>query len=191
MTNLESVCIKEQIYHFADKGLHSQRYSFSGSLQVWELDRKVGWTLKNWCFQIVVMEKTLDSKEIKPGKFKGDQPWIFIGRTDAEAEAPIVRPLNVKANSLEKTLMWGETESKRRSGRQRMRWFNSCTDSMDMNLSKLWEIVKDREASRAASHKVPKNWTWLSNWIETTTNSKHSLSFHLFVSSLVFFISVL
>ena len=95
-------CIKKQRYHFADKGLCSQSYGFSSShVWMWELDHKESWAPKNWCFQIVVLEKTpegpLDSKEIKPVKPKGNQSWIFIGRTDAKAEAPILWPPDRKS----------------------------------------------------------------------------------------------
>ena len=92
---------------------------------MWELDHKDGWVLKNWCFRIVVLEMTLEcpleSKDIKPVSPKGNQPWIFIGRTDAEAEAPILWPLMGRADSLEKTLMLGKTEGRKRRGRQKMR----------------------------------------------------------------------
>ena len=95
-----------------------------------------------------MLEKTLqsplDCKEIKPVNPKGNQPWIFIGRTTAEAEAPILWPLMQKASSLEKTLMLGKTEGRRRRGQQRKKWSDSLTDSMDMNFSKLQEIVEDR-----------------------------------------------
>ena len=95
-------CIKKQRHHFTDKGPGSQSYGFSSShVQMWELNHKEGWVLKNWCFWTVVLEKTrespLDSKEIKPVNPKGIQPWIFIGRTDAEAEAPILWPSDGKS----------------------------------------------------------------------------------------------
>ena len=93
--------IKKQRHYFADKGPSIQSYGFSSSrLQIWELDHKEGWALKNWCFRIMVLEKSLESsldcKEIKPVNPKGSQPWIFIERTDAEAKAPIFWPLDAK-----------------------------------------------------------------------------------------------
>ena len=127
------------------------------------------WVLKNWCFQIVVLEKTLESpldcKEIQPINSKGNQWWIFIGRTDPEAEAPT---LVWRADSFEKTLMLGKIEGRRRRGRQRMRWLDGITDSTGMNLCKPQEIVKDREAWCAVLYGVTKSWTWHSNWIRTT-----------------------
>ena len=134
---------------------------------MWKLIHKESWVLKNWCCLIVVLEKTLenslDCKEIKWVSPKGNQPWLFIGWTVAEAEAPILWPLDVK-NSLEKTLMLEKTEGKRRRGQQRMRWLDSITNSMDINLNKLQEIVEDRGAWHAALMES-QSQTRLSNWI--------------------------
>ena len=104
------------------------------------------------------LESPLDCKEIKPVSPKGNQLQIFIGMAEAEAEAPILWPPDVKANSLEKTLMLGKTESRRR-GQQRMRRLDSITNSMDMHLNKLQKILKEREAWLAAVHGVTKSWT--------------------------------
>ena len=112
-----------------------------------------------------------DCKEIKPVNPKGNQPWIFFGRTDAETEAPVLWPPDVKSWCLGKTLMLGKTEGRRRSGQQRKRWLDSIIESMDMSLSKLQEIVKDRRAWRGAVHGVTKSWIWLSDWTTTTTMS--------------------
>ena len=139
---------------------------------MWELDHKEGWALKNWCFWTVVLKKTLESpldwKGIKPVNTKGNYSEYSLEGLMLKLKLLYFVHLMQRENSLEKTLMLGKIEGIRRRGWQRMRWLDGITDSMDMSLSKLREMVKDRAAWWASVHGITKSQTQLRGW--TTTN---------------------
>ena len=160
--------IKKQRHHFADNSLYSQSYDFSsGHVWMWQLDHKESWAPKNWCFRTVLLEKTLESplesKEIKPINPEGNVSWIIHCKDWWWSWS-----FNTLANwwkswliGKKKTLMLGKIEGRRRRGQQRMRLLDGIPDSMDMSMSKLWEMVKDRKGwcvASMGSQRVVHDW---------------------------------
>ena len=144
---------------------------FSSYVWMWELNHKEGWVLKNWCFWIVVLEKALesplDSKEIQPDNPKGNQLWIFIGRTEAEVEALILWPPDVISQLIGKDPEAGKVWGQEKGETGCNGWIASLTQ-----WTSLWETVKDSKVCHTAVHGVVRSWAWLSDWI--MNNIKHN-----------------
>ena len=183
--------VKKERHHFADKGLYNQGYSLSSNhVRLWELEYKKGRVLKNWCFWIVVLEKTLESpldcKEIKPVNLKGTQRWKLIGRTDAEAEALILRPPVVKSWLTGRVPDTGEDwrqKEKRVTENEMVEWYHWCNGPKERkgkslsHVGKLWKMIRGREAWRTAVYGITKSPMWLGGWLNNNNKGKIFLSY--------------
>ena len=156
-----------QRHYFANKGPPSQSYDFSSSqVWMWELDYKESWVLKNWCFWTVVLKKTLETaRRSDQSILKEISPEYSLEGLMLKLKLQYFGHLIWRTDSLEKTLMLGKTEGRRRRGWQRMRWLDGIIDSKDMSLRKLWEIVKDRKLGVLYSMGVSKTWTRFTKWM--------------------------
>ena len=179
MTNIDSM-LKSRDILWQQRSISSQIYGFSSShVWMWGFDHKENWALKSWCFWNVVLEKTvegpLDCKEIKAVHPKGNQSWIFTGGLMLKLNLQYFGHLMGRTDSLEKPLMLGKIEGRRRRGWQRMRWLDGITDSMDVSLSKLWELVMDRKPGVLQSMGLQKSdMTGWCNWTKDTTIALHN-----------------
>jgi len=192
MTNIVSALKSRDITLLTKVYIVKAMVFSSSHLWMWELDHNEGWAPKNWCFWVVVLEKSLQiplhCKKIKPVILKEINSEYSLEGLLPKLKLQYFGLLKWRANSLEKTLMLEKMEGKRRRGRQRVRWLDSITDSMDMNLSKVWEIVEYRGSWGAPVHGVAKSQTWLSNWKTTiqynVRNNAMELVFLLFYTYL-------